>query len=203
MRSKTASPWYVRHISLGGEQTNVIKTQRLTLRPLRMSDARDFHDYGKDPEVARYVLWDPHTSLRQTRSILRGLMLDSRIDNLHTKAIVINQDQSMVGTIGLVNQDTQNQCAEVGFSLARAQWGQGLMTEALRAYIRYLFEATTINRLEAVHDALNPASGSVMVKAGMRREGLHRGRIFYKGRYASVVLYAILRKDLEEASSKR
>ncbi|NLM86889.1 MAG: GNAT family N-acetyltransferase [Clostridiales bacterium] len=203
MRGKTANPWYVKHLAVGRKQSNVILTRRLTLRPLRMQDARDFYAYGKDPEVARYVLWDPHTSLRQTRSILRGLMLDSRIDNLHTKAIVINQDQSMVGTIGLVNQDTQNQCAEVGFSLARPQWGQGLMTEALTAYIRYIFEATAINRLDAVHDSLNPASGSVMLKAGMRREGLHRGRIYYKGRYATVVLYAILRKDLEEASSKR
>ena len=188
--------WLLRRLRLGEGRapSPVIHTRRLLLRPLKMQDARDFHAYAKDPQVAEYVLWDPHTGLGQTRSILRGLMADSKLASLHTKAIVLKESGRMVGTIGLVARDWDNQAAEVGFSLAAAQWGQGLMTEALTAYLRHIFHQPGINRVEAQHDVYNPASGAVMRKAGMEEEGVLRERIHYKGRYASVILYAAIRE---------
>lgn len=180
----------------------VLLTQRLTLRPLQMQDARDFYAYAKDPRVAEYVFWDAHESLGQTRAILRGLIHQSRQERLFTKAIVINSDQRMIGTIGLVARDVDNQTAEVGFSLSAAYWGQGLMSEALGAYLRYLFSLPDINRVEAQHDVLNPASGAVMDKAGMVKEGVLRERIYYKKRYASVVLYAAIKGQWQQKQVK-
>ena len=46
-------------------------TRRLILRPVRMSDAQDMYEYSRDPEVARHVLWDAHTSVSETRGYLR------------------------------------------------------------------------------------------------------------------------------------
>ena len=129
-----ALPWFVR--LLGSQPSKeVLKTERLLLRPLRYRDAKDFHAYATDAQVARYVLWEAHASLGQTRAILHSQIVQSRLEGLHTKAIVLQESQQMVGTIGLVWSDPLYQCAEVGFSLARACWGQGLMTEALRAYL--------------------------------------------------------------------
>ena len=113
------------------DDSAVLRTQRLTLRTLQMQDARDFHAYAKDPRVAEYVFWDAHESLGQTRAILRGLIHQSRQERLYTKAIIINDSQRMIGTIGLVTRDLDNQTAEVGFSLSAAYWGQGMMSEAL------------------------------------------------------------------------
>lgn len=179
----------------GGKADKLLLTPRLLLRPLRMKDAEDFHAYARNPEVARYVLWDPHTSLSQTRGILRSLMAQSRLEGLHTRAITLRDTGRMVGTIGLVNRDFQNHTAEVGFSIARDCWGQGLTAEALSAYLAYLFSALRLHRVEAQHDAQNPASGRVMEKAGMAREGLLAERLYYKGRYASLVVYAALRES--------
>ncbi len=180
------------------DDSAVLRTQRLTLRPLQMQDARDFHAYAKDPKVAEYVFWDAHESLGQTRAILRGLIHQSRQERLYTKAIIINDSQRMIGTIGLVTRDLDNQTAEVGFSLSAAYWGQGVMSEALGAYLRYLFTLPDINRVEAQHDVLNPASGAVMDKAGMVKEGVLRERIYYKKRHASVVLYAATRGQWQQ-----
>jgi RimJ/RimL family protein N-acetyltransferase len=55
-----------------------------------------------------------------------------------------------------------------------------------------------VNRLEAQHDVRNPASGRVMEKCGLRREGILRSRIRNKGEYIDVALWAVLRSDFEK-----
>ena len=74
-------------------------------------------------------------------------------------------------------------------------WFIGLMTEALAAVIAFSFETLHLNRVEAQHELTNPASGAVIAKCGMRREGVLRQRLRNKGRYVDVALYAILRSD--------
>lgn len=196
MNGAVRTPWYARWLDqTGGRRAVLIRTQRLLLRPPRFRDAPQFHQYASDPKVSRYVLWDTHTSLSQSRTVLRGMMARSRLEGLLTFAIVTGDGGRMVGTIGLVWRDTQNSSAEVGFSLARDCWGKGLMTEALTAFLRYVFEELPVNRIEAQHDTRNPASGRVMQKAGMRSEGLLRSRLYYKGEYADVAMYAALRGE--------
>ncbi|MDI9521068.1 MAG: GNAT family N-acetyltransferase [Bacillota bacterium] len=191
------TPWFLKQLKFtgAGADANEIRTERLLLRPLRYRDAKDFYEYAKDEQVARYVLWDAHTSLNQTKAILRSQMMQCRQEGLLTMAITMKETRRMVGTIGLVNRDWDNHTAEVGFSLARAVWGQGLMTEALTAYLRFIFDQNIIHRIEALHDVDNPASGKVMKKAGMKEEGLLKERIYYKMRYASVRLYAAIRDE--------
>ena len=89
----------------------------------------------------------------------------------------------------------ENRSAEVGYSLSRDYWNQGIMTEALRAVIRFGFEELRLNRIEAQHELDNPASGQVMRHVGMQYEGTLRQRIKNKGRFVDVALYAILRGD--------
>ena len=71
------------------------------------------------------------------------------------------------------------------------------MSEALRAIVEFGFSKLLLNRIEAQHEIDNPASGRVMLHAGMRREGTLRQRLYNKGRYVDVELYAILRSDFE------
>ena len=88
-----------------------------------------------------------------------------------------------------------NASCELGYSLARPLWGRGYMTEALRRVIAFTFDTMDMNRIEAQHELANPASGRVMEKCGMRREGILRQRLYNKGQYVDVALYAILRSD--------
>ena len=61
--------------------------------------------------------------------------------------------------------------------------------------IDYTFESMDINRIEAQHELDNPASGRVMEKCGMRKEGVLRQRLYNKGKFVDVALYAILKSD--------
>ena len=109
--------------------------------------------------------------------------------------IELAQERKVIGTIGFMWIQQENRSAEVGYSLSRPYWNRGLMTEALRALLGFGFEQLHLNRIEAQHESDNPASGRVMAHVGMRYEGRLRQRVYNKGRYADVDLYAILRND--------
>ena len=175
----------------------VLETPRLILRPMRMSDAQDIFNYSSDPIVARHVLWDAHRSVADSRFYLRSMIRQYRAGLPGSYGIVQKDTGRVVGTIGFMWYSEENQSAEVGYSLAHWLWNRGLMSEALQAVIDMGFIHLPLNRIEAMHDTDNPASGRVMLKCGMTREGTMRGRVFNKGKYIDVDVYAILRSDWE------
>ena len=179
-----------------------LRTPRLTLRPARMTDAHDMYEYSRDPEVARHVLWEAHSSVHQTRNYLRYILRQYRAGAPGTFVIELTGARKVIGTIGLMWIQRDNRSAEVGYSLSRPYWNQGLMTEALEETLRFCFETLRLNRVEAQHEVDNPASGAVMRHVGMHREGMLRQRVYNKGHYVDVELYAILRTDYTELHAK-
>lgn len=177
----------------------VLETPSLILRPMVMKDAADIYAYSSDPEVARYVLWEPHRSLRETRMYIRYIRSLYQNGLPSSWAVVLRETGRVIGSIGFMWLSEENSSAEVGYSLSRQYWNRGYATEALSAVLRSAFPALNLHRIEAQRDLRNPASGRVMEKCGLRAEGTLRGRIYNKGEYIDVVLYAILRSDWEAA----
>ena len=144
------------------QHTPVIRTQRLHLRKLTMKDAGDIFEYSKDPLVAEHVLWDAHRSVSESKGYIRYMMRKYRYGEPSSWGIVWDAEEKVIGTIGFMWIQPENAAAEVGYSLARRFWNRGIMTEALQALIRYGFEEMHLNRIEAIHETDNPASGAVM-----------------------------------------
>jgi ribosomal-protein-alanine N-acetyltransferase len=175
-----------------------LNTPRLRLRRLTMRDAADIYHYSRDTEVARHVLWDAHRSIADSRAYLRFMLRLYRSHEPASWGIEWRQTGEIIGTIGFMWVQADNSSAEVGYSLSRDFWNRGIMTEALKAVIRHGFGSMNLNRIEAQHETTNPASGAVMRKCGMQREGTLRQRLYNKGRYVDVELYAILRNDYKK-----
>lgn len=173
----------------------VLDTPRLELRPVTMRDALDIYAYSRDPEVARYVLWEAHKSISDSKGYIRFLLKQYREGQPSSWGIVLKATGHVIGTIGYMTFSEENSTVEIGYSLARSHWNQGLMTEAVHAVLALSFDKMHIHRVEAQHDAANPASGRVMAKCGMHHEGRLRGRVYNKGRFVDVDLYAMLRED--------
>ena len=181
----------------------VLETDRLILRKLTMRDAQDIYNYGRDPAVARHVLWDAYTSVYEVRSYLRFMLRKYRMGEPASWGIEWKATGRIIGTIGFMWIQRENASAEVGYSLARAYWNRGIMTEALNEMIRYGFQSLNLNRIEAQHETDNPASGAVMRKCGMCKEGTLRQRLLNKGKFVDVDLYSILRSDFMKSASPR
>ena len=153
-----------------------IRTPRLALRKPRLEDAQAIFDaYASDPEVTRYLIWRPHESVEDTKDFLTGSLKPREKGLVFTWQLW--QDGEIVGGIALRPESAHR--VSIGFGLARAHWGKGLVPEAIVALKEWAFGEASYQRLWAVCDVDNPASARVMEKAGMQHEGTLRRWILH------------------------
>ena len=137
----------------------------------------------------------PHPlSLEQAQGWLAKRVAEMAEGKSATFGVILLGTGELVGASGL-HVDSEHCCAEMGFWIGVEWWRQGYATEAARAVVRYGFEALGLNRIHAHHMTKNPASGRVLEKAGLLREGLLRQAIRKWDNFEDVVVYAILRQD--------
>ena len=173
-----------------------LETGRLILRRFTVKDAEDMYsNWASDPEVTRYLTWPCHASPEATAELLTAWAEKYAEGDYFNWAIESKETGAAIGSISVVKLDETVDSAEIGYCLGRAYWGRGIMPEALRAVMDYMFDEAQINRLAAYHDANNPKSGRVMQKAGMRYEGTLRQAGRNNQGVCDMVCYAILRSD--------
>jgi ribosomal-protein-alanine N-acetyltransferase len=149
-----------------------LKTERLRLRKAKLADAEAiFRQHAQDREVTRYVSWRAHADLEETREYVRMCLLAWDVGKAFHWVIERNEDKQV---LGMMIARMAEEKWELGYVLARAYWGQGYMTEALKALIVWGLKQKEIYRIWAVCDVDNLASARVMEKAGMQREGILR-----------------------------
>ncbi len=170
-----------------------LETERLVLRPVTYDDVPAIHEYCSDPDVARYTAWRPHESLLVTQAYVGAVQDQYRRDEPSPWGVEHREQRSLIGTCGFVARTPEHHRAEIGYTLARSYWGQGLMTEAVHAVIAYAFTNLDVNRIEAICDAENLASARVLEKSGLTFEGILRDYLLIKGRYRNVRMYAAVR----------
>jgi len=176
--------------------TKVLETDRLILRPFRMEDARAMYDnWASDPEVTNFLSWSAYSSIEDACAILNIWLKSYERPDFYQWAIVEKNLGQPIGSISVVNSDDQVEMAEIGFCIGKRWWRQGIMPEALKAVIRYLFEDVGMQRIEAGHDPENPASGAVQRKCGLQYEGTLRRRIRSNRGITDVAWYSILKDE--------
>jgi ribosomal-protein-alanine N-acetyltransferase len=182
--------------------TQELRTRRLLLRKFRKGDAEMmYRNYTSDPEVTRYLTWPPHASVEVTGQFLDYVLGQYAAENGYSWAIVYEGE--VVGSISVVNMSLDDECCEVGYCLSRSLWDRGIMTEALKAVLGFLLDTARFNCVSAYHDEANPASGRVMQKAGMSRDGVLRARKKYAdGTHHDFVYYSILNSEYREKMSE-
>jgi RimJ/RimL family protein N-acetyltransferase len=151
---------------------NVIETPRLVLRPPAPADAPAIYAaYARDPEVTRYLKWQPHESLADTEEFLRRNAARRSEAAEFSWALTLKEDGRLAGMIALFPARYR---VGLGYVLARAYWGRGLMTEAARTLAELALARPGVFRVWAVCDVENVASARVLEKAGLAREGVLR-----------------------------
>lgn len=151
----------------------VITTRRLVLRPPSLADAEAiFSSYGQDPQVTRYLIWPPHTSLEDTRTFVESCIVAWSGGVRFPWVITRAADGQVLGMFEARIDDGFK--VSVGYVLAREHWGNGYVPEALQAVIDLSWQCPKVFRIWAVCDVDNAASARVLEKAGMVREGTLR-----------------------------
>ena len=139
-------------------------TERLILRELRESDAEAIFKWASDPEVTRFLTWNPHSSIEVTKTILALWLKDYADENCYRYGIELKDTGDLIGMIDVVGYHHGNPV--VGYVLNRDYWNNGYMTEAFNAFKNMLLEKYDTIVIEAAKD--NIGSNKVIQKNGFR-----------------------------------
>jgi ribosomal-protein-alanine N-acetyltransferase len=181
----------------------ILETERLMLREIIPGDADALFRIRGDYEVTKYNIGAAYYSVDQANDLIAGMAQAYREEKEIRWGITL-KDQPTNGVVGMIGYNywiRRDARASVGYDLARAFWGQGIMTEALDAVVAFGFRRMGLNRIEADADARNPASARVLKKAGFRQEGLQQEQFYEDSSYNDLVLFALLRKDYKQQRS--
>lgn len=163
------------------------------LRKWRLSDAKDLAAALSNERILRNLrdgLPFPYTEQDAHDYIAKMLSSDEN----STFAYAITVDGRVVGSIGAFRQSNiHRQTAELGYYLAQAYWGRGIMTSAIRQLCRILFDTTDILRIYAEPFAYNTGSRRALEKAGFRYEGTMKNNAVKNGKVVDMALYSLTR----------
>ncbi len=150
-----------------------LKTPRLLLRSWRETDLEDFYAYASVDGVGQMAGWQPHRSREESRAILEMFLREK-------KTFALEKDGRVIGSLGIEEYEeavlpdyADRKGRELGFVLAKDQWGQGLMPEAVNAVTDWLFAEQGLDFLTCCHFADNTRSAAVQHKCGFRYVQTH------------------------------
>lgn len=169
-----------------------LRTARLCLRPLRHADADALFALFADAAAMQYWSTPPWATRQQAIDSIERDHTGLRQGTALRLALQPHGAPAIVGTVSLFACDAQSRRAEIGYMLARAAWGGGLMHEALQALLTYAFDALGLRRLEADIDPRNERSARSLLRLGFRQEGLLRERWVVAGQVSDSALYGLL-----------
>jgi len=145
-----------------------LRTRRLLLRPWREADLEDFYAYARVDGVGQMAGWKPHESLDESREILEMFIREK-------KTFALEYERKAIGSVGVETYEEarypeldleDKRGREIGYVLSKDYWGQGLMPEAVRAVIRWLFDEVKLDFITVGHFTGNDRSRRVIEKCG-------------------------------------
>lgn len=141
----------------------ILETSRLILRPWREDDAESLYKYASDSEVGPPAGWPPHTSVDNSREIIRTVLSAPE-----TYAVCLKPDGKPIGSVGFHRADLAElpDEYELGYWIGKPFWGQGLIPEASSAMLRHAFVELGMARIWCGYYDGNVKSRRVQEKLG-------------------------------------
>ena len=173
-----------------------IETERLVLKPWKEEYADSLFAYAKNPDVGPHGGWKPHESVAESLKIIKTLFMPNDV-----WAIALKGNGKIVGSVGLEPDKRRPgvKSREIGYSLAKEYWGNGIITEAVEAVLEFAFDVFKLEVVCACTSPENKRSQKVLTKCGMTYEGTER-RVYktYDGTVRDSKCYSVLREEWEQ-----
>jgi len=172
-----------------------LMTERLVLRELTPADPAGILVLWGDPAVQRYngrLLVD----LGEAQTVIAELQACYAARMQIAWAVTLRERVGVLGVVDFHDWDRRHRRAEIGYSLARAAWGQGIASEAVQAVIGFGFTRMQLHRIEALTIVDNLRSVRLLERFGFRREGTRREcSLEDDGAFHDSTIYGLLEQD--------
>lgn len=176
--------------------TKTIETKRLILRRFTIEDAGVmYRNWASNPEVTKFLTWPAHTDAGVSERVIKEWIADYDKPEKYEWCIELKEIGEAIGSMGIVHINEKAASMEIGYCIGKEFWHQGYTSEALAAVIEYLTTGVGVKRIEARHDAKNPNSGKVMIKCGLKQEGIRPQSDWNNSGICDCVLYGMVVPD--------
>jgi RimJ/RimL family protein N-acetyltransferase len=176
--------------------TPILKTKNFIIRTFEIKDLEIFTQYRSIEEVAKYQSWTNYTyqdALRFFESMDYSTL--GTEGNWYQLAISNQETDKLIGDIAVHFVDEQQ--VEIGFTVSPEYQGKHVATEALTAFLGYVFGTLSKHRVTAITDVKNTSSYKLLEKLGFRREGHFIQNVFFKGAWGDEYQYALLSSEFK------
>lgn len=167
----------------------IIKTERLTLRPLKDCDAANIALFVGDKRVSMYLAVVPHP---YPEGAAESYIAYSRAPETAEIIWGMDLDGALIGVISI--SPKEGGTGNIGYWLAHQLWGGGLMSEALKAVVAYAREAGFKRLYADVHQG-NQGSAKVLMKCGFSYIGEAEAHSIPRGGMVKVWAYELVLDD--------
>jgi ribosomal-protein-alanine N-acetyltransferase len=176
----------------------ILKTERLMLRSLAPEDQAGVFAIYSNPEVTRFCDVATLANQQQASVLIQVFQAEVEKDGGIRWAITQKGSPRLIGLCG-VGWYRHNASALLSYDLNQDYWNRGIMTEAVQAVVRYVFDQAGTNRITATTTVDNTASMHVLLHAGFQEEGILREWGLWKGEFKDLRCFSLLRKDTPAA----
>lgn len=151
----------------------ILETERLTLRPLKLSDAEELFELNKNPQVHKYLWQTPEKEIGESIKVIEYVLRQYAENNIGRYATILKETGEFIGWTGIkfVNDHIENgntNFYDYGYRLNEKFWNKGFATEASKAWLDYGFKKMKIDKINAYTHAQNGASNHILQKMGMK-----------------------------------
>lgn len=174
----------------------IIETERIVLRPWREDEAEIMYRYAKDPDIGPIAGWPVHTSVANSREIIRTVFSAPE-----TYAVVLKETGEPVGSCGIIFPEglhcaeMQGGEAEIGYWIGKPFWGRGLIPEAVIALLERCFNDLKLNTVWCGYYEGNDKSKRVCAKCGFKYHHTNKDIVSPMGDIRTEHFYLIKREE--------
>lgn len=179
-------------LTLNFECFPIIQTERLLLRQVEISDAKEIFILRSDERIIKYLDRPPAKSVEDALIFIEKTRELELSKNGINWAITLKEDPTLIGTICYWNILKEHYRAEIGYSLLPHYQGTGIMQEALSAVLIFGFEKMKLHSIEANVNPENKPSIKLLERNKFRKEAHFKENYYYNGKFLDTVIYSLL-----------
>jgi len=172
-----------------------LESDRLILRALTLTDAKDIYDIRTNDEVMTYMDSARHESILDSEKFIQhGLDTYAKQQGFFW-AILDKSTNQVIGDFSFWRIDHKNHRAEIGYTLKPKYWGQGVMSETMKMLLDFGFNQLNLHSFEANINPQNNGSRQLLLKAGFVKEAYFRENYYFNGEYLDSEIYSLIKSD--------
>lgn len=172
---------------------------RVYLRAFELNDYILINQWRNDPVISKYLGGNFYfvSPERERKSVENKIFDDSK--NIYL-SICDLRNNDLIGYTNINNIDLRNLKAEWGGTLIgnKDYIGKGYGKEASSLMLRFLFDQYPIHKCYSYCLEEHPSTPIMFEALGFRKEGLLRDEVFKNGEFKNLLIYSILREEIDD-----